>query len=57
MRRVAGNAEEHEALAHLVLTAVGVQNFPDLLHHLIGLHGGGGLHAPGEAKGAWLGVL
>ncbi len=57
MRGVTRNAEEHEALAQLVLAAVGVQNFPDLLHHFIGLHGGGGLHAPGEAEGAWLGVL
>ena len=45
---VAVDAEEQEAFALLVVAAVGVQNLPDLPHHLGGLHGGGGLHAPGE---------
>lgn len=50
------DAEEQEAFALLVVAAVGVQHFPDLSHHVGGLHGGGGLHAPGEAQGSRLGV-
>lgn len=50
--RVAVHAEQHVALALLVVAVVGVQNPPDLLHHVPRLHGGRGLHAPGEAQGA-----
>lgn len=51
---VAVDTEKQEALALLVVAAVGVQDFSDLPHHLRGLHGGGGLHAPGETQGARL---
>ena len=53
---VAVDAKEQEAFALLVITAVGVQNLSDLPHHLGGLHGGGGLHAPGETQRARLGI-
>lgn len=51
---IAGHAQQHVALAQLVLAAVGVENLPNLLHHLAGLHGRRGLHAPGEAERARL---
>jgi len=52
--RVAVHAEQRVALALLVVTVVGVQDPADLLHDVAGLHGGRGLHAPGEAQGARL---
>lgn len=51
---VAGHAQQHVALSQLVLAAVGVQHLPNLLHHLAGLHGRGGLHAPRETERARL---
>lgn len=57
MRRVARHAQQHVALALLVLAAVGVEHLADLTHHLRGLHGGGGLHGPGEAERARLGCV
>lgn len=50
------DAEQEEALALFIVAAVSVQHFADLPHHVGWLHGGGGLHAPGEAKGTGLGV-
>ncbi len=51
---VTGHAQQHVALAQLVLAAVGVENLPNLLYHVSGLHGRCGLHAPGEAERARL---
>ena len=50
------DAEEQEALALLVVAVVGVQDLADLPHHVAGLHGRRGLHAPGETKRARLRV-
>lgn len=53
---IAMDTEQQEAFALLVIAAVGVQNLSNFPHHLSRLHGGGGLHAPGETKWAGLGV-
>lgn len=54
MRRFPGHAQQHVALAQLVLAAVGVEHLADFAHHLRGLHGRRGLHGPGEAQRARL---
>lgn len=53
---VAVDAEEQEALALLVIAVVGVQHLADFPHHVSGLHGGRGLHAPGKTQRSGLGV-
>lgn len=54
---VAMDAEQQEAFALLVVAVVGVEHLADLAHHVAGLHGRRGLHAPGEAQGTWFGVF
>lgn len=53
---VAMDTEEQEALPLLVVAVIGVQHLADLPHHVTGVHGARGLHAPGEAQGAGLGL-
>lgn len=51
------NAEEQEPLFLLIVTGVGIQHLADLPQHVVGVHGARGLHAPGEAQGAGLGLF
>lgn len=51
------DAEEQEALSLLIVAVVGVQHFADFPHHVTGVHGTGGLHAPGKAQGTGLGLF
>lgn len=47
---VAMDTEEQEALPLLIVAVIGVQYFADLPHHVAGIHGTGGFHAPGKAQ-------
>lgn len=53
---IAMDTEKEEALTLLIVAVVDIQHLTDLTHHVPRLHGRGGLHAPGKAQRAGLGV-
>lgn len=51
------HAEQQESFLLLVIAVVGIQDLANLFHHVIGVHGTSGLHAPGKAQRTGLGIF
>lgn len=51
------DTEKQETLSLFIVTIIGIQDLPDFPHHVIGIHGAGGFHAPRKTQRARLGFL
>lgn len=51
------DTEKQETLSLFIVTIIGIQDLSYFPHHVIGIHGAGGFHAPGKTQRPRLGFL
>lgn len=51
------DTEKQETLSLFIVTIIGIQDLSDFPHHVIGIHGAGGFHAPRKTQRPRLGFL